>query len=101
MKPSVLGALLGGVIGFCTVLVLNIAVVPSTFLRALLFPGNLFIRYATNKGLGDFGQMIFDTLAYASNILLYAVVGFALGKLLEGRRRPQAAAGEATDDRSA
>lgn len=100
MRPSVLGALLGAAAGFCTVVLLNIVVVSSPPVCALLFPGGAFLRYATNKGTGDFGQMIFDSLAYFSNIVLYAAVGFALGKLFDSRRSPQASAGEEPDDRS-
>lgn len=69
--------------GFTTVVLLNLLVISSPVLRALLFPGNIFIRYATNKGVSDFGLMIYDSLAYFTNILLYAAAGFCIGRLFQ------------------
>lgn len=86
MRPSVLGALIGAAAGFVMVVLLNVLVVSSSLVRALLFPGHVFIHLANIRGTGDFGLMIFDFLAYFSNIVLYAAIGFVVGKMLEGRR---------------
>lgn len=79
MKPSVLGALLGALAGFCSVLALNVFTISSRLLSAILFPGRIFIK--ASNGMGPFGHMVFDTFAYLSNIVLYAAVGFAIGWL--------------------
>lgn len=83
MKASVLGALIGALAGFTTVLLLNLFTFFSPVVIALLFPGRIFIKYA--NGMNPFGHMIFDTLAYFSNIALYAAVGFGIGKLMTTR----------------
>lgn len=86
MKASIIGALLGAVLGFTTVVILSVAVIQSGFLRAILFPGYLFIHFANRRGAGDFGQMIYDFFAYFTNILIYAVIGWLVGRALEARR---------------
>lgn len=83
MKPSVIGALTGAAIGFVLVMVLKLAVVQSVLLNDLFFPGRAIIVYANRGGMGDFGLMIFDFFAYFSNIILYAAIGFAVGRLLD------------------
>ncbi len=80
MKPSTLGALIGALAGFVAVLMLNLLTFFSPLVIALLFPGRIFLKYS--NGMNPFGHMIFDTLAYFTNIVLYAAVGFGLGKLL-------------------
>ena len=85
MKPSTLGALLGALAGFVTVLMVNLMTFFSPLVIALLFPGRIFLKLS--NGAGPFGQMLLDTMAYFSNILLYAAVGFVLGRLLESKNK--------------
>ena len=85
MKPSTLGALLGALAGFAAVLIFNLFTFASPLLIAVLFPGRVFIK--VSNGMGPFGHMIFDTFAYFSNLLLYALVGFAIGWLLTPKHK--------------
>ena len=91
MKPSTIGALVGALTGFVAVLALRLYPFSSALLSALLFPGQLFVKYS--NGMGMFGHMIFNTFAYFFNLLLYAVVGYGIGWLFEQKHQPDASRG--------
>ncbi len=96
MKRSIVGALIGAALGFVSVLALNLFVARLGFMSAVLFPGRIFIT--ASNGMGMFGHMVFDTLAYFSNVVLYAGVGYGIGWMI-GRGETGSRGG--TDDRQA
>lgn len=75
---------MGALAGFLAVLALNMFTFFSPVVIALLFPGRIFIKYS--NGMGMFGHMMFDTFAYFSNLLLYAVVGYGIGSLFSSKK---------------
>lgn len=82
MKPSSLGAFIGGLAAFAALLMWKVFVVTNPFVRAVLFPGYLFIKYS--QGMGPFSQMVFDTVAYLLDLVIYAAIGYGIGRWLSG-----------------
>lgn len=85
MKPTVVGALAGALAGFVAVLALRLYPFSSGLISALLFPGQIFVKYS--NGMGMFGHMLFNTFAYFANLFVYAAVGYGIGWLFQSKQK--------------
>ena len=81
MKPTIIGALIGALLGFLVILLVQQPFLSSPTLTRILFPARVFDVMASRFGDGPFGDMMLYSLAYFVNMLIYAGIGFGVGSL--------------------
>lgn len=84
MSPAIRGGLIGAFAGFVALLAVGVFQLQSRPLVEALWPTRFLIT--ASNGFGPTGEMIFRTLAFLTNVLLFAAVGYAIGWMVSPRR---------------
>jgi hypothetical protein len=82
MNRAIKAGALGAEIGFFVMVCILVFHVRTPLILGVLWPTRVLMHAAT----GGFWMLTFQVVAFFSNALLYGVIGYVLGRYIEGRR---------------
>jgi hypothetical protein len=84
MNSAMRAASIGAAVSFMVMVFIIIFRVHMPLVVHVLWPTR-WLQEAT-RGSGDLWMLFFEVVSFFSNALLYGIVGYGIGKLIEGRR---------------